>query len=193
MEESIKSLKTHSLKEMLEKIKMKYEGIKKYYFKAVDSSKQIKSLKDTVIVTITQKFKEEFQNRTKKEILELVNNFEIEGIDLKKIVKVAYEMYKSDKSLVPERKISSQQKRAVKNLIKSSMIVISEYGIFLGVAKNKITLKKRGKITRIFPKSRIKRIIVNSKGVSFSSNFVHMCVKEKISLEFVDYLITLMQ
>jgi len=187
IEKSLKSLKNHPLKEMLEKIKMKYEGIKRYYFKVVDSPKQIKSLKDTVIVTITQKFKEEFQNRTKKEILELINSVEIDGIDLKRIVKVAYEMYKSDKSLIPERKISSQQKRAVKNLIKSSMIVISEYGVFLGVAKNKITLKKRGKITKTFPKSRIKRIIINSKGVSFSSNFVHMCVKEKISLEFVDY------
>ena len=187
LEQSVKELKKLPLNEMLEKLKEKYEGVKRYYFKAVDSPVQIKSIKDTVIVTLTQKLKDEFENITKKEALNTIQNYEIDGIDLKRILKVAYEMYKSEKSLIPKKKVASQQKKTLKNLIKSSMIVITEYGVFLGVAKNKITLKKRGKITKTFPKSRIKRIIINSKGVSFSSSFVHTCVKERISIEFVDY------
>jgi len=187
LETSIAELKTLNLDEMLKRLKEKYEGVKRYYFKVVNSTSQVKRLRDTVLNVITQKFKEEFENRTKKEVFETVKNHKIEDLDLKRILKAAYEIYKSEKELIPKDKISSQQKRSVKNLIKSSVIVISEYGIFLGIAKNKITLKKRGKITRSFPKTHIKRIIINSKGVSFSSNFVHMCVKEKISIEFVDY------
>jgi len=185
--DSVKELKKYSFDEMMKKIKEKYDGVKRYYFKVVTSKNQLKKIKDSVIITVTEKMKEMFENTTKKAVLEKIKNYEIEEIELKRIVNVAYEMYKSDKNLIAKEKIQKQQKRVIKNLIKSSVIVVNEYGTFLGVAKNKITIKKRGKITKTFPKSQIKRIIINSKGVAFSSDFVHRCVKSKISIEFIDY------
>jgi group II intron reverse transcriptase/maturase/CRISPR-associated endonuclease Cas1 len=185
--QSIKELKKLSLNNFLEKTVLKYKGFKNYYFKVITDKKQIEKIKSIIQNTIREKLIEEFKHKTKKEINEIIKKYEFDDIDLKLQVDIAYNEYKSKKNLIPKDKIKKQKKKVLKNLTKSSIIVVQEYGTFLGISKNKITIKKKGKIAKTFPKNRIKRVIINSKGVSFSSSFVHMCVKNGISIEFIDY------
>ena len=185
--QSIKELKKLDLRNFLDKLVLKYKGFKNYYFKVITDKKQIEKIKATLRNAIREKLIEEFQQKTKKEINEIIKEYEFEDINLKIETDIAYNEYKAKKNLIAKDKIKKQKKKVLKNLTKSSIIVIQEYVTFLGISKNKITIKKKGKITKTFPKSRIKRVIINSKGVSFSSSFVHTCVKSGINIEFIDY------
>ena len=185
--EDFESFKNLEFKKFLLKIKEKYEGMMRYYANVINYKPQLDKLKFVIEDLIKEKLKNEYKIKFKKDVLLELREFEIKDFDLEKIALIAYEEFKANKSLVDTEKIQKQKRRAVKNLIKSSVIVVEEYGTFLGVSKNKITLKKRGKITKSFPSSFIKRIIIHSKGVSLSSNFIHYCTKKGINIEFVDF------
>jgi len=184
---SLEELKSLKFDKFLEKIKQKYEGLNRYYFKLITNTHQLNILKSQIKSIFIDVLVECFKSTTKKDVLSKLNNYNLLDINVDEIIDIAYNKYKSQKILIPKEKIIKQKKKVIKNLIKSSIIVITEYGVFLGISKNKIVLKQKGKITKSFPKSQIKRIIINSKGVSLSSDFVHMCSKNSISIEFIDY------
>jgi len=185
--ESFNQLKSLKLEQFLEKLKEKYEGLNRYYFKIITNTNQLNLLKKEIKKVFVDVLVENFKINTKKEIISKLNSYTLLDIDIDEVINTAYDKYKSQKTLIPKEKIIKQKKQVVKNLIKSSIIVISEFGVFLGISKNKIVIKQKGKITKTFPKSQIKRIIINSKGVSLSSSFIYMCAKNSISIEFIDY------
>lgn len=68
-----------------------------------------------------------------------------------------------------------------------STIHITTPGLFIGMAKNRYTLKERGKVVQSIPKAQIERIIINAKGVTLSSSLVEHCSRAKIPIDFIDH------
>lgn len=68
-----------------------------------------------------------------------------------------------------------------------STLHITTPGVYIGMAKNRYTIKEKGKVIQSIPKAQIERIIVNAKGVSLSSSLVENCSRAKIPIDFIDH------
>lgn len=69
----------------------------------------------------------------------------------------------------------------------NSNIHLAEYGLQLGISKNKFVVKQYGKIVESTPEDQVKRIIIDSKGVLLSSDVIQKCSQQNIPIDFIDY------
>ncbi|WP_175403766.1 CRISPR-associated endonuclease Cas1 [Caminibacter mediatlanticus] len=183
--ESVKELQNKELNHFLKKIENKIDGLARYYEKVITSNQDIEYLKGIIKEFIIDRLSNELKNKSKKELKEKLKNLNLKIFDYNRLIDIAYEKNKYE--TIPKEKIEKQQKIVFKNKIKSSVIVIEEFGTSLGVSKNTLVIKKRGKIAKKLPLSHIEKIIIQAKGVSISSNLIYALQKRKISIEFIDY------
>jgi len=66
------------------------------------------------------------------------------------------------------------------------VLYVSQFGAYLGMNKNLITIKVKGKIVAKMPKKQCEQIIIAGKAISLSSNMVYLSVHEGIAIDFVD-------
>jgi len=105
---------------------------------------------------------------------------------IKRIISKAFEKYLATKTYKKAVKKSGSKKRKyAKKYATSSVLHISEPGLYIGVAKNTITLKQKGKVVLQMPKTQCERIIIAAKGVSLSSNVVELCSSLGIAIDFI--------
>ena len=135
------------------------------------------------------------QNRvinSKIEIRELLSNLKsytilqhkhwIEGL-----ISQAYAHIALQTPLVTAQKRVSYEKRAyLQHQIKSSEIVVSQVGAFLGFSQGKIKVKVKGIVVLEAPINRIKRILLLNKQSSISSYLIYECSKRKIDIDFIE-------
>ena len=69
---------------------------------------------------------------------------------------------------------------------KSSTLFIGKLGMFLGVAKNRFSLKENGKPTKSIPIDQIRHIVISTKYSSLSSAVVEVCAKNGVAIDFID-------
>lgn len=68
-----------------------------------------------------------------------------------------------------------------------STLHVTTPGVFIGMAKNRYTIKEHGKVLQSIPKSQIERIIINARGVTLSSSLIESCSKAKVPIDFIDH------
>ena len=65
-------------------------------------------------------------------------------------------------------------------------ITINEYGHFLGITSERLTVKEDGQLIAEYPLNRIKTITIAKKGISLSSNLILQCAMRGIKLFVLD-------
>jgi CRISPR-associated endonuclease Cas1 len=184
-----------TLPEVVEKLNEKIIGFKNYYARLIDDSSQLQLLQDTLDNIIVKKIVEAKSQKLVnsklqiKTLLEPLQSYTpqhhrhwIEGL-----VSQAYGQIALQKPLRSAQKRVAQEKRTyLQKQIKSSEIVVSEVGAYLGFNRGKIKVKIKGKIVLEAPINRIKRILLLSKQSSLSTYLVYECAKRKIDIDFID-------
>ena len=95
---------------------------------------------------------------------------------------MANKTYKDTKVKVDKKKNEYSKKFA-----NDTTLHISKPGLALGISKNKFVVKEYGKVQKTYPMDRVKRIILEGKAISISSNLIQRCAKESITLDFINY------
>ncbi len=134
-------------------------------------------------VTTKKAFKEPFK---KLHLLRDVSKTEQkETVD--RIISKGFEKYLATKSYVKnDEKIKRTKQKYAKSFASSSVLYVSKFGSYLGMSKNSITVKVKGRVVAKIPKKQCEQIIIAGKAISLSSNMVYMCVEESIAIDFVD-------
>lgn len=78
-----------------------------------------------------------------------------------------------------------KKRKYAKKYATSSILHIAEPGIYIGMSKHTITLKRKGKVVHQMPKTQCERIIIAAKGISLSSNVVELCSSLGIAIDFI--------
>ena len=189
IEKKIKDYINKDIDEFIKKMNFYYYTIQNYYLK-LSSTQDIKFLKDIIIESCIQTIylakkaktinqKNEFRNKLKNLLfLSLFFNKE-KTIEL--ILARAYnKLYSIDKKI-------KTKKIAVERRIKlSSVVHIREFGMSVGISKNKLVLKKYGKIINYYPIKKVERVIFEGQNFSISSNFLYRASQEGIQIDFID-------
>ena len=106
---------------------------------------------------------------------------------VERIISKGFEKYLATKSYVKDdSKIKRNKQKYAKSFAASSVLYVSQFGAYLGISKNLITIKLKGKIVGKMPKRQCEQIIIAGKAISISSNMVYLCVQEGIAIDFVD-------
>lgn len=174
-------------------------SLKNYYLKILTKdSKGYMSLQDSIINSIAHKIylsKENKSITTKKEFKILLEqiNFSIlfDTKDTKSFISLViakgYEKYLSNKSYKePLTKIDKKKNKYSQKFSNDNTLHVSTPGLWLGVSKNKFTLKRYGKIQSSYPIDMIKRIILEGKGYSLSSDVIQKCATLGITIDFIN-------
>ena len=159
-------------------------ALKNHYLKIITkNSSQHKLLKDALLQTISHKIylsKSSKSIKTKKEFRILLQKIELS-------IARGYELYLSNKSYKDSKsKIDKKKNLYAKKFANDTTLHIFSPGLHLGVSKNKFTLKEYGRVKKSFPLDKVRRIIVEGKGVSLSSDVIKRCAKNSITIDFID-------
>ena len=159
--------------------------LKNYYLKIIPpNSPQITQIKEHLIDSLAQKIALYKQNKSinsKKEFTLYLEKIDFGVLfgqnEIKDKITLAitkgYDKYLSQKSYENEpRKINQKRNFYASKIASDSTLHINQLGVFLGLSKNKFTIKQYGKIYKEFPISKISRIIVDSEYISLSSAVV---------------------
>jgi len=189
----------HPFSDMIEKLNEKLQGIRRYYLKFVDEEHpQFRLMQDALLIALANRVELERKRgaiTTKKgfrSLLELVvfpvEMAKMEKKDfIKRIISRGFEAYLAGKSYKKSRdKIARKKQVYAKKYATSSVLYVSEVGTFLGIAKNTIVLKEKGKVILRMPKNQCERIIIASRSVAISGGVVKVCADMGIAIDFID-------
>jgi len=105
---------------------------------------------------------------------------------IKRIISKAFEKHLANKTYTKaEDKSALKKRKYAKKYATSSVLHIAEPGIYIGMSKNTITLKRKGRVVHQMPKTQCERIIIAAKGISLSSNVVELCSSMGIAIDFI--------
>ena len=189
IENKIKSYINKEINEFIEKMNSYYFTLQNYYLKLA-SNQDTQFLKNIVISASVESVylakknkvinqKKEFRKLLKK--LKFIYIFFNQEKTIELILARAYnKLYSIDK------KIKNKKRDIQKQLKLSSVIHIRDYGTAVGISKNKLVVKKYGKVVNTYPIKKIQRIIFEGKNFSISSNLLYRASKEGIQIDFID-------
>ena len=173
-------------------------ALKNYYLKIMyKNSTQHKMLQEALIETLAKKVYHEKTSKnitTKKEFKHLLEqvNFHFlfhEKINnlIELIIAKGYEKYLASKSYKDtSSKIAKKKNKYAKKFANDSTLHIATPGLALGIAKNKFSIKKYGKVQYTYPVNKITRIVFEGKGFSLSTNVIKKCADNAISIDFIN-------
>ncbi len=186
-------------KEFVSKVNLFLDGIQRYYLKIIKpNSTQFELLYNAIIDSSAQFV---FLQR-KAEKLKNKKDFKEPFIDLyllketsitqhkdivERIISRGFEKYLATKEYTKDSsKILAKKQKYTKSFASSSTLYVSQFGAYLGMSKNSIIVKLKGKVVAKIPKRLCEHIIIAGKAISISSNMIYLCVKEGIAIDFVD-------
>jgi len=190
-----KDTKKLTLLDVVEKLNEKVIGFKNYYAKLIDDSSQLKLLQDALDDIVVQKIVEAKSQKSvnsKLQIKTLLHPLKsyteqhhrhwIDGL----ISRAYGELALQTPLATAQKRVANEKRAYLQKQIKSSEIVVSEVGAFLGFTQGKIKVKLKGKVVMEAPINRIKRILLLNKQSSLSTYLVYECAKRKIDIDFID-------
>jgi len=193
-----KNTKKRNLQESIEFLNEYLQGIKNYYAKVLSSKHQLiligEHIDEILIRKIANAKRKKIINKKGKffNILLTLEDLQHTTTEEKQrhanmLIDRAYELLAQEKPLKSaEKKIAKKKREFLKEQIKASEIILNAYGLYVSVNRGKIVVKEYGKVVQKSPINWISRIIVMSKGVSFSSNLIWQCSKRKIDIDFIN-------
>lgn len=185
-------------KKFIEDLNAYIVSLNNYYLKIVQQdSAAFKSIQEHTIDAIAHKVylaKVDKKIKTKKEFKILLNQIHLEilfpnnqNLIIERIILKAYEKYLSQKTYKKTIiKVNHQRDIYSKQFSSLTTLHIMHPGITIGVSKNTFSLREKGRVIKKIPKEYLERIIIESKGVSFSSNLIKKCAKLQIPIDFID-------
>ena len=161
-------------------------SIHSYYIKVL-SNKQLEILKNEFIKVLSKKLALKRKNniyRNKEEIKEFLRNIRLEylNINIKSILDEVYNNLEIIAQKEVEKLLNKAHKKEIINTFE--VLYINDY-VSLGISKNRLSIKKKGKLLNSYPLIHIKAIFIESKGVSISSNLINKCVNLNIPIYFL--------
>jgi len=190
---------TKKIEKFVEKVNLFVEGLQRYYLKLIPpTSTQFKVLYNAIIDASAQyvylqkksskiKNKKDFKKPFAKLFLLKEVSITERNETIDRIVSKGFEKYLATKSYTKDdKKIKQNKQKYAKSFASSSVLYVSQFGAYLGMNKNLITIKVKGKIVAKMPKKQCEQIIIAGKAISLSSNMVYLCVHEGIAIDFVD-------
>jgi len=175
------------------------DGLSLYYLKIIDpKSTQFTVLYNGLIDASAQyvylqkklgklKNKKDFKRPFEKLYLLKETTLTEHRETVERIISKGFEKYLATKSYTKdEKKIKLTKQKYAKSFASSSVLYVSQFGAYLGMSKNSITIKLKGKVISKMPKKQCEQIIIAGKAISISSNMVYLCVQEGIAIDFVD-------
>ena len=189
----------HPFSDMLEKLNQHLQGLKSYYYQILEEQDaQFKLLQESLLLALSSRVAIERKRgniTTKKAFRELLEDIEL-PYALEKSAKKDYieriisrgllEYLESKKYKKAKSKISKKKREYAKKYATASVLYVSEFGTFIGVSKNSITLKQKGRVIFKMPKTHCERIIIASSAVSLSSALVKLCATLGIAIDFIE-------
>jgi len=177
--------KTKTLKS-IEAINNFLLSIHSYYIKVL-SSKQLEILKREFINKVSKNLALKRKNnilKNKKELKEFIFKLRLEYLNINNtiLIKEVYSKLEEIANKEVEKILNKSHKKEIINNFE--ILHINDY-VSLGISKNRLTIKKLGKIIKFYPLINIKAIFIESKGVSLSSNLINHCVKINIPIYFL--------
>jgi len=190
--------KSWPLERYLDELNDFVEGLRRYYLQILDpGSPQFVHLESAYADSAARRFAREFASGTlryKKDARPLAARLRpltpLSKTDreafLKRIVDSARTLAKSPDTRQAKAALGRKREQIAREMALSSVLIVERYGSSLGVSKNKITLKYKGRLSHTLPAKRCERIIIQTKGASLSSALIRLCAKRKIPIDFVD-------
>jgi group II intron reverse transcriptase/maturase/CRISPR-associated endonuclease Cas1 len=185
--------------EMIEKLNAYLAGLGRYYYRIIDETHpQFRLLQDALILALAKRVAIERKRgnlTTKRAFKAAVGDIAFPGVMsathkrdiVERIVSKGLEQYLAAKKYKKAAsKIRSKKRAYAKKFATSSVLYVSEPGTYVGIAKNSITLKQKGKLIYKMPKNLCERIIIASGGVSLSAALVKVCAQNGIAVDFID-------
>ena len=175
----------------------KLEGFKNHTFKLVKNApRQKELLQEHTIEALAHKVylakkskkvtkKKEFRNFLYQ--LKLLYLFDDPKPVIELVIAKGYEQYLANKDYRDTSKLKKKTSSYTKKFATESTLHIQTKGMFLGVSKNKFTIKQYGRVQKTYPFERVKRIILEGKGFSLSSNVIKKAANYNIPIDFIDY------
>ena len=189
---------TKPFDEMIVRLNQFMQGLSNYQLKVIGTEHdQMRLLKEAMLLALHERvYKEKKRGTIKtkgaftKQLILLDFPFSFGKVEkkdyVKRIISKAFEKHLAHKTYVKaESKTTSKKRQYAKKYATSSVLHITEPGLYIGVAKNTITLKKKGRVIHQMPKTQCERIIIASRGVSLSSNVVELCATLGIGIDFL--------
>jgi len=84
------------------------------------------------------------------------------------------------------KRVAAEKRRHLHKEAKSSEIIVSEPGMFLGISRGRIKVKNKGKVLLEAPVNRIRRIILLNRHATLSVYLIRECARRKIDIDFID-------
>ena len=174
------------------------QGLQNYYLQLIDlKHPQMKLLEDAMLLALSSRVAKEKKRGSittkgafRKDLQEIDFPFDFSKTERKdfieRIIARAFEAFLATKSYKKAKKsaVKTKQKYA-KKFATESTIFVNEPGVYLGVSKNTIILKHKGRVVYKVPKMQCERIIIANKGISLSSNVIALCAKLNIAIDFI--------
>ncbi|CAA6807722.1 MAG: CRISPR-associated protein Cas1 [uncultured Sulfurovum sp.] len=183
----------------VKKVNAFLEGLSFYYLKIIDPQSTQYTVLYNGLIDASSQFvflqRKAGKIKTKKEFKEAFEGLyflkEVSVTEHKetveRIVSKGFEKYLATKTYVKdEGKLKSNKQKYAKSFAASSVLYVSQFGAYLGMSKNSITVKVKGKVLAKIPKKQCEQIIIAGKAISLSSNMVYLCAYEGIAIDFVD-------
>jgi CRISPR-associated endonuclease Cas1 len=181
------------------KINLFLDGLTRYYLKIIKhDSTQFTVLYNALIDASAQyvflqrkaekiKTKKEFKEPFEKLYFLKETSATEHKETIERIISKGFEKYLATKNYTKnDSKIKCNKQKYAKSFASSSVLYVSQFGAYLGMSKNSITIKLKGKVIAKMPKKQCEQIIIAGKAISLSSNMVYLCVHEGIAIDFVD-------
>ena len=86
-----------------------------------------------------------------------------------------------------KKEISKSKTSFLKDQIKSTELILSRFGLYIGVTKGKVVVKEYGKIIKKIPINQLTRVIIMNKGVTISASLIYECSKRKVDIDFINH------
>ncbi len=195
-----KSKSNLTFKTFVDEINTFLQTLKYYYLKIIQkNSTQWQLLQENFIQALAHKIYLEKQNgriKTKKEFKNFLLGINFELLFEQKQIKdkinlciaIAYEKYLCNKSYKDSKaKLNKKKNIYAKKFSQDTTLHVNSPGLNIGIAKNTFSIKEYGKVKKKVPISKVKRIILEGKGIYFSTNLIKRCAKENIPIDFIDF------
>ena len=95
-------------------------------------------------------------------------------------------MSKDSKKGLSKKTLTKTKQKFAQKIALNSTLLVDTFGASLGVSKNRIILKVKGKVVQSIPKNSCEHIIIQNRAVSLSSALIHLCSKQAIPIDFID-------
>lgn len=175
------------------------KGVKRYLLQiAREDSPQIAYIESAVIDSIAAKIissktngeittKAAFKDKLLKvEAISKNKEATAEAMTALAIAKAYDKMSANDSVKASTAPLEKKKREYAEQYAKSSTLFIGKPGMFLGVAKNRFSLKEGGKPTRHIPIAQIHHIVISTKNSAVSSAVIEVCAKNSIAVDFID-------